>query len=174
MMDAARRCATAKNTLTPRSIGVHLGPQAKPTKNTDGSQNILQWDCKIPGKTGTDWDGGVFSLRVAFPEDYPTGPPVVTFVPPIFHPNVYANGNVCLSILSSGWKASLTIKHVLTGVQTLLNEPNPRSPANMTASNMWSKERAKYRRRVKEQAKKFTPVDAILTSSSSNPDVIVL
>jgi ubiquitin-conjugating enzyme E2 I len=34
-----------------------------------------------------------------FKDDYPTSPPKVKFVPPLFHPNVYPSGTVCLSLL---------------------------------------------------------------------------
>ena len=38
------------------------------------------------------------------------------FVPPLFHPNVYPSGTVCLSILNEeeGWKPAITIKQVTT------------------------------------------------------------
>ena len=36
------------------------------------------------------------------------------FVPPLFHPNVYPSGTVCLSILDEEklWKPAITIKQV--------------------------------------------------------------
>ena len=36
------------------------------------------------------------------------------FTPPLFHPNVYPSGTVCLSILDEekGWKPAITIKQV--------------------------------------------------------------
>ena len=36
------------------------------------------------------------------------------FDPPLFHPNVYPSGTVCLSILNEdeGWKPAITIKQV--------------------------------------------------------------
>ena len=36
------------------------------------------------------------------------------FVPPLFHPNVYPSGTVCLSILDEekSWKPAITIKQV--------------------------------------------------------------
>ena len=29
---------------------------AKPSTKSDGSTNVFKWDCRIPGKKGTDWD----------------------------------------------------------------------------------------------------------------------
>lgn len=53
---------------------------------------------------------------------------------PLFHPNVYPSGTVCLSILNAdkahfGWKASITIKEILLGIQHLLGNPNWNDPA---------------------------------------------
>ena len=50
---------------------------------------------------------------------------------PLFHPNVYPSGKICLSLLDAdkAWKPSLTIKHLLIGIQTLLDDPNNSDPA---------------------------------------------
>ncbi|KDO84101.1 hypothetical protein CISIN_1g031420mg [Citrus sinensis] len=58
------------------------------------------WECIIPGKTGTDWEGGYFPLTLYFSEDYPSKPPKCKFPQGFFHPNVYPSGTVCLSILN--------------------------------------------------------------------------
>jgi len=39
---------------------------------------------------------------------YPSTPPVVKFEPAIFHPNVFQNGQVCLSILN---ESKVNIEH---------------------------------------------------------------
>jgi ubiquitin-protein ligase len=73
------------------------------------------------------------------------------FVPPLFHPNVYPSGTVCLSILNEeeGWKPAITIKQILLGVQDLLDDPNPDSPAQADAYNLYRKDRAAYESKVK-------------------------
>lgn len=73
------------------------------------------------------------------------------FVPPLFHPNVYPSGTVCLSILNEeeAWKPAITVKQILLGVQDLLNDPNPESPAQADAYNLFKKDRAEYEKRVK-------------------------
>ena len=34
-----------------------------------------------------------------FPTDYPYSPPSIRFVTKVWHPNVYENGDLCISIL---------------------------------------------------------------------------
>ena len=34
-----------------------------------------------------------------FPQDYPLNPPTMRFTSKIFHPNIYPDGRVCISIL---------------------------------------------------------------------------
>lgn len=70
-----------------------------------------------------------------FKEDYPSSPPKCKFEPPLFHPNVYPSGTVCLSLLDEDkdWRPAITIKQILLGTQELLNEPNIKDPAQAEA-----------------------------------------
>ena len=89
-----------------------FGYSAKPITLDDGcTTDIYKWECKIPGPVDTAWEGGVYPLIMEFPEDYPNKPPRCKFNPPLFHPNVYPSGTVCLSILNEDedWKPSLSV-----------------------------------------------------------------
>jgi len=68
-------------------------------------------------------------------------------------------GTICLSILNEeeGWRPAITLKQVLIGIQDLLNDPNPSSPAQSEAYNLFINNKAEYKRRVKAEAKKNTP-----------------
>jgi ubiquitin-conjugating enzyme E2 I len=92
-----------------------------------------------------------------FKDDYPSSPPKCKFDPPLFHPNVYPSGTVCLSILDEekDWRPSITIKQILLGIQHLLAEPNAADPAQAEAYSIYSNNSAEYERRVRQQAKKF-------------------
>ena len=74
-------------------------------------------------------------------------------MPPLFHPNVYPSGTICLSILNEeeGWRPAITIKQVLLGIQTLLDEPNAKDPAQSEAYEYYVNKRPEYDRRVKAQ-----------------------
>lgn len=44
-------------------------------KTTQGTLDLKRWDCAIPGKDKTIWEGGLFKLEMQFPDEYPTKPP---------------------------------------------------------------------------------------------------
>ncbi len=73
------------------------------------------------------------------------------FHPPLFHPNVYPSGTVCLSILNEeeAWKPAITVKQILLGIQDLLDDPNPDSPAQAEAYNLFKRDKTEYEKRVR-------------------------
>lgn len=77
---------------------------AKPSTRSDGSSNLFEWDIKIPARPQSYWYPGIYSGKMTFTRDYPERPPKVTFNKiagePLYHPNVYLDGGVCLSIIN--------------------------------------------------------------------------
>ena len=39
---------------------------ARPSSSGDGATNLMCWDAGVPGKKGTDWEGGLFKVRMEF------------------------------------------------------------------------------------------------------------
>lgn len=136
-----------------------FGFMARPESADDGSVNLMKWKCFVPGKKGTDWEGGFYPLTMEFTEDYPAKPPKCKFPEGFFHPNIYPSGTVCLSILNEdeGWKPSITVKQILLGIQELLDTPNDKSPAQSEAYCVFTQQLSEYRKRVRKQAEKFPP-----------------
>merc|ERR1711991_699215 len=82
-----------------------------------------------------------------FPTDYPMSPPHLKFVSEFWHPNVYNDGRVCLSILHAPGHdpmsgelpeerglPSQTVSTIILSLISMLDEPNFSSPANVDAS----------------------------------------
>ena len=132
---------------------------ARPTNNADGSTNIYQWKCGIPGSKYTLFYGGVYKLNFKFTDMYPMEAPMVNFSPPIYHPNVYPCGKVQLEELSNclEWEQSVTIKKLLIAIQSLLNEPNLQYPvmANPEATGLYMFHRQIYNKKIKKQTIEF-------------------
>eukprot|EP01035_Chromulina_nebulosa_P018405 gene18405-24107_t len=137
------------------------GFYARPKKNADDSCNLFYWEVGICGKEGTDWENGLFKVTMIFSENYPSKPPLCKFTPPIFHPNVFTNGEICLSILKEqdGWSPAISLKQIALSIQDLLTHPNPKSPAQCAANDLYLNNRSAYDKKIKEQTKKFINVD---------------
>ncbi|ORY30899.1 ubiquitin-conjugating enzyme E2 G2-like protein [Rhizoclosmatium globosum] len=86
------------------------------------------------------------------------------FTPPLFHPNIYSDGRVCISILhapgddplgyelaSERWSPVQSVEKILLSVVSMLAEPNDESGANIEASKMWRTDRDKFNAIVKKQ-----------------------
>lgn len=116
--------------------------------------NLFVWTATIFGPEETPWEGGVFTLRIMFGEDYPEKPPRVRFVSEIFHPNVYNDGTLCMDIIQDKWSPCHSISTVLMSVQSLLMDPNCASPANADAARLYETDRHSYNRRVRRIAQK--------------------
>merc|ERR1712061_811625 len=113
-----------------------------------GENNIMLWNAVIFGPHDTPFEDGTFKLTMEFSEEYPNKAPVVRFESKMFHPNIYADGGICLDILQNQWSPIYDVSAILTSIQSLLTDPNPNSPANSEAARLWSENRREYNRRV--------------------------
>ncbi|KAF3838647.1 hypothetical protein F7725_010415 [Dissostichus mawsoni] len=119
------------------------GVSGAPSEN-----NIMVWNAVIFGPEGTPFEDGTFKLTIEFTEEYPNKPPTVRFVSKMFHPNVYADGSICLDILQNRWSPTYDVSSILTSIQSLLDEPNPNSPANSQAAQLYQENKREYEKRV--------------------------
>uniref|UniRef100_A0A672HHY9 E2 ubiquitin-conjugating enzyme n=1 Tax=Salarias fasciatus TaxID=181472 RepID=A0A672HHY9_SALFA len=127
------------------------GLQEDPPAGVSGApseNNIMVWNAVIFGPEGTPFEDGTFKLTIEFTEEYPNKPPTVRFVSKMFHPNVYADGSICLDILQNRWSPTYDVSSILTSIQSLLDEPNPNSPANSQAAQLYQENKREYEKRV--------------------------
>lgn len=148
-----------------------FGFEAKPLLLPDGSTNLFEWKCIVPGREGTLCEGARYPCTIRFTPNFPMEPPVVTMPKGFFHVNVCAqSGGVCLSVLKSevpshlkqdgqvvqGWKPSITVSHILLSLQELLHTPNFGSILGSEAYIVRQKKgQAEYDRMTREQAQRF-------------------
>lgn len=100
--------------------------------------DMMKGMAMIRGPDGTPYEGGLLIFTVKFPTDYPFSPPTVLFQTTDgttrFHPNLYTDGKVCLSILGTfsgpSWTASQSLSTVLLSILSLLdNNPLSHEPS---------------------------------------------
>jgi ubiquitin-conjugating enzyme E2 A len=99
---------------------------------------------------GTPYEDGTFHLTLNFDETYPNNPPKCKFQTPMFHPNIYTDGNICLDILQNRWSPTYDVAALLTSIQSLLPDPNPSSAANGQAATLFNSNRGAFQARVRE------------------------
>ena len=100
-------------------------------------ENMLQGHALIIGPDDTLYNYGYYLFEFNFSKKYPFEPPKVVYLTNEhdirFHPNLYRNGKVCLSLLNTWrgeqWTSCQTIRTILLNLVTLfhnkplLNEP---------------------------------------------------
>tara|TARA_B100001769_G_scaffold221065_1_gene181343 strand:+ start:9459 stop:10214 length:756 start_codon:yes stop_codon:yes gene_type:complete len=91
--------------------------------------NILNGYALIIGNENTIYYNCNYLFEFKFPDNYPFEPPKLTFLTidnkMRYHPNLYSNGKVCLSILNTwngpGWTSCNNINSILLILQSILD-----------------------------------------------------
>ena len=108
-----------------------------PNGITASVRDNFHWDATVRGPESTPWEGSTLCLELHFPADYPFKPPAVRFVTPMRHPNVYPDGSVCVDLLGAAWAPACDVSSILMTLQLLLSQPNPDSPADPEAADVF-------------------------------------
>lgn len=76
------------------------------------------------------------SVRIRLTREFPyAGGIEVTWLSPIFHPNIRSeDGKVCIQLLNA-WSADVTVANLVAGIISLLEHPNPSDPLNKPAAD---------------------------------------
>ena len=128
------------------------------------NENIFEWSVALmPLNPDSLYYGGYFKAIMKFPSNYPYAPPDFKFVRPLWHPNIYPDGRLCISILHnpgedvmSGeaagerWSPVQRVESVLISIISLLDDAETSSPANVDAGVMLRKDSEAYKERVKQ------------------------
>jgi ubiquitin-conjugating enzyme E2 D/E len=117
--------------------------------------DIFEWRATIMGPSESPYQNGVFFLSVSFPQQYPFKPPKVKFLTKIYHPNINANGNICLDILKENWSPALTISKVLLSICSLLCDPNPDDPLSVDIARQYKTNYPEYELTAAEWTRKY-------------------
>jgi len=106
--------------------------------------DLYHWQATILGPEDSPYEGGIFYLRINFPQDYPFKPPQVSFITKIYHCNINEAGSICLDILKEQWSPALTISKVLLSICSMMDDQNPHDPLMLDAANLYIKDKPKF------------------------------
>ncbi|KAM0107321.1 Ubiquitin-conjugating enzyme subunit [Aspergillus fumigatus] len=128
--------------------------------------------------------GGYFKASMKFSKNYPYSPPEFRFLRPLYHPNIYPDGKLCISILhapgedemsgelaSERWSPAQRVESVLISILSLLDDAEVSSPANVDAGVMLRKDFESYKALVRkdvEQSKMDIPEGFVMPTHESS------
>ena len=126
-------------------------------------ESYFHWKILIIGPEDTIYEGYLLEAIINFPQTYPMSPPSMTFTTKMWHPNIFLNGSVCISILhppefdptnpdermDEKWKPVLGVKEIILSILSILSEPTTDSPANVEAAIEYRSNKDEYIKKVK-------------------------
>jgi ubiquitin-protein ligase len=89
--------------------------------------NFFEWIISFYGPKDSDYEDGLFNVKMIIPKDYPYNGPTCYFLhDELYHPNVsQSDKKICLGkYFSSQWNESKTLNEVIMHIYTILKIPN--------------------------------------------------
>lgn len=143
---------------------------------------MFKWNIALVIMNPDSWyHGGYFKGKMTFPTNYPYSPPTFQFDRPLFHPNIYPDGKLCISILhapgddemsgelaTERWTPIQKVESVLLSIISLLDDAEVSSPANVDAGVLLRKDKDAYKKKVRndvEKSKEDIPEDFTMPES---------
>ncbi|KAF8862061.1 hypothetical protein BDZ45DRAFT_703147 [Acephala macrosclerotiorum] len=131
------------------------------------NDGLFVWDVAlIVINPDSVFNGAYLKCEMSFTDNYPMSPPTFKFCRPIFHPNIYPDGKVCISILhapgedeqsgemaSERWSSVQSVETVLRSILLLLDDPEISSPANVDAGVTYRDAREVYDAKAQDTVK---------------------
>jgi ubiquitin-conjugating enzyme E2 G1 len=129
------------------------------------SDDVLKWKFTLLGPHNTPFEGEILKGTITFPTNFPNVPPVIQFTSQIYHPNIYQDGKVCMSILhdtreenfydrpEEKWLPVHTIQSIVLSMLLIIQEPNIESPANLEAAKLMRENKIQYYRKLRKMFK---------------------
>ena len=130
--------------------------------------DIFLWEFTLTGPKDTPYAGGIFHVRIQFPDNYPIGRPEVYFKTPIYHLNINPFkldrkgaemlGHVGINTINQ-WVPTRKMREVIKDIFALFYIPNPDSPYGLGRADEFRDNRALYEEKIKYFVKKYADPD---------------
>ncbi|EDV91182.1 ubiquitin-conjugating enzyme E2 H [Drosophila grimshawi] len=114
------------------------------------NDDLTNLEVRLEGPMGTAYEGGIWTVSVTMPQEYPLKAPRIRFVTRILHPNIDFNtGLVCMNVFKQAWSATYDLVNVFeTFLPQLLRHPNPHDPLNHRAASIMRQSEQEFRDKV--------------------------
>ena len=133
------------------------------------NNNYFTWRVTMMGPKNTPYDGGLFTIGITFPPDYPLHGPEFKFKNKIYHLNVdFQNdfGHICINSLNE-WrttgkvtnKPNYTVKQALFDIFCLFYNQGIKSAYSTDMANDYANNPQKFFAEAQRWTKEFAPLD---------------
>ena len=130
--------------------------------------NISTWRVTMIGPKKTPYEGGIFTIKILFPDDYPSYGPEFKFMNKIFHLNVDYNndlGHISLSYLNE-WhvigkvtgKPVYGVKQAFFDIFCLFYNQGVYDAYDVKMAELYAKNREKFDKIAKEWTEKYAKI----------------
>ena len=140
----------ATRKLTRELNDIQQDPPSNCSAGLVDESNLFRWTATLLGPVDSPYAGGVFHLDIVVPTDYPFKPPHIKFTTKVYHPNINAQGGICLDILKDQWTPALSIAKVLLSIVSLLTDANPKDPLVPAIAQQYIANREEFDRTARE------------------------
>lgn len=161
------------NTTYLKRLQKEVSEMKNPPENCSAGPNgdeLNKWTATIIGPQGSPYEGGIFTLSINFPSEYPFKPPTIRFITKVYHPNISSDGSICLDILKDQWSPALTIPRVLLSICSLLTDPNPNDPLVPEIARLYKDNRAQYEIKAREWTVQYATGDPVKPKQSKQEE----
>ncbi|ETO33534.1 Ubiquitin-conjugating enzyme family protein [Reticulomyxa filosa] len=118
--------------------------------------DMQHWVGTLIGPKDTPYEGGIFTVDIQIPDQYPFAPPKCTFNTRVWHPNISSQtGAICLDILKDQWSPAMTIRTVLLSLQALLCTPEPDDPQDAQVAKQYKTSPKEFAKQAAEWTQKY-------------------
>jgi len=132
--------------------------------NLSNLDNFYEWKVCYFGPYDSMYGGGLFHMKLLFPEQYPAQSPEIIMLTPIYHLNVNSRkdnhpgseslGHVSVSIIN-WWHPDTTIREILTQLYSIFYWPNPDSPYSFERNDEYRENRSLFELKAKYFTQKY-------------------
>ncbi|CAF3427498.1 unnamed protein product [Rotaria socialis] len=121
--------------------------------------NISFWKVILKGPQQTPYENKYWMIYVSFDSGYPSYPPNVRFMTPIYHVNISGDGKICHQIFNESWAEPTKMTTVFNSIIDLLKKPNFSEAVSIEKAHLYRDDPNEYEEQAKGHAIRFAKSD---------------